>query len=189
MAKNKEGDSAASDSAMTRNQGTQTPGGPVPGAQAPGGDQNAPASTQPMVDDRPAHPIDPTQLQTPSNSAQLPRPDLTQGGAQQGSPLSDSPAGTPPTQNPGGMQVPGGSLPSDGPTGAGAASAEERKGSIETILHGKPGLENVFVTFGNDGCATLTGTVTSEAKKEEAAAIARGVGNAACIVNKVTVKK
>jgi osmotically-inducible protein OsmY len=164
------------------------------GTQNPGGDPSFQQAQQPttasggVIQDNQAHPIDPSGLPTPSNSSQLPRPDLTQGGAAQGgSPVSDAPANVP--QRGQGIQVPGGRPPSETPAGNPMGNgADTRKSSVEGALHGKPGFEKVVVSIGNDGCVALNGSVKTKEKKEEATAIARGASGMSCVMNLLTLR-
>ena len=163
---------------------------PSQGTQQPGGDPSM-GTSQGVIQNDGAHPIDPAAMSTPSNSSQPPRPDLNQGGTPQGgSPVSDSPVQLPPQRGQG-TQTPGGRPPSESPAGDPAsmqAQPDMRKSMVEAALRGKPGLENVTVMIGGDGCAMLDGTVKTAEKKEEAAAIARGALGGSCVVNRITVQ-
>jgi hypothetical protein len=162
------------------------------GSQVPGGDAAFQQAQQPMtasggvIEDNKAHPIDPTALPTPSNSSQLPRPDLTQGGAQSGSLASEGPITLPPGRGQG-SQIPGGQPPSQTPVG-GESGNDTRRNSVVTALAGKPEFANVKVSIGSDGCVTLDGSVKTAEKKEEAAAIARGSSGMSCVVNRLAVR-
>lgn len=177
IAKQPEGDEAKSEAAADMAQPQQQtitqqqPGGPPPVEV----DANAPK------------PVDPSQLpMTPSN-APLPSMNAPQGTQQVGAPPSESPAGTPPggtrAQNTAGRPI------SEQPVGGGMGEAEleARERMVETMLISQKGFENVKVDAGTDGCIHLTGKVATAEKKEEATALARGVVQGGCLMNRLEI--
>jgi BON domain len=163
------------------------------GTQNPGEDQSFQGNqmqrpvtaSEAVIQATPAQPIDPSSLPTPSNSSQLPRPDLTQGG-QGGSPVSETPAQVP--QRAQGAQNTSGRPVSEMPVGnQGSGGSDTRASSVEAALISRPGFQQVTVSIGGDGCVVLEGTVKTEPKKEEAAAIARGASGL-CVVNRIVVR-
>jgi hyperosmotically inducible protein len=61
--------------------------------------------------------------------------------------------------------------------------------AVESALVAKPGFENVVVSVGADGVATLTGTVKTAADKSSAQATASATAGVKSVKNDLTIAK
>ena len=84
--------------------------------------------------------------------------------------------------------------PEDLPSAGGGApgpshTLDEQVALVRAVLASHRGLENVVPTGGSDGCITLTGTVATATRKNEAVALTRGTAGVRCVVDKMDVAK